>query len=170
LAKIETEESLKTDATNLPEQWRTKQPVLCIPGLGLLDEAIALMVAQLIERDGIGARVEQADALSVSRIFSLDTKDVALVCLCYVESATSAQVRYALRRLRRKAPDAFILVTMLGGASNTTDAREALKDFPKTGLVESLDQTVKQVRAAARGPQDGAAPLDSNVLARAASL
>ncbi|MEA2925697.1 MAG: hypothetical protein QOD25_2819, partial [Alphaproteobacteria bacterium] len=146
-----------------------KQPVLCIPGLGLLDEAIALMVAQLIERDGIGARVEQADALSVSRIFSLDTKDVALVCLCYVESATSAQVRYALRRLRRKAPDAFILVTMLG-ASNTSDARETLKDFPMTGLVESLDQTVKQVHAAARGPQDGVAPPDSNVLARAASL
>ena len=170
LAKInETEESLKKDTTNLPEQWRTKQPVLCIPGLGLLDEAVALMVAQLIERDGIGARVEQADALSVSRIFSLDTKDVALVCLCYVESATSAQVRYALRRLRRKAPDAFILVTMLG-ASNTTDARETLKDFPMTGLVESLDQTVKQVHAAASGPQDGAAPLDSNVLARAASL
>ena len=170
LAKInETEESLKKDATSLPEQWRTKQPVLCIPGLGLLDEAVALMVAQLIERDGIGARVEQADALSVSRIFSLDTKDVALVCLCYVESATSAQVRYALRRLRRKAPDAFILVTMLG-ASNTTDARETLKDFPMTGLVESLDQTVKQVRAAASGPQDDAATLDSNVLARAASL
>jgi hypothetical protein len=169
LAKInETEKSLKEDATNLPEQWRTKQPVLCIPGLGLLDEAIALMVAQLIERDGIGARVEQADALSVSRIFSLDTKDVALVCLCYVESATSAQVRYALRRLRRKAPDAFVLVTMLG-ASNTTNARETLKDFPMTGLVESLDETVKRVRAAS-GPQDGAAPLDSNVLARAASL
>ena len=170
LAKInETEESLKKDATNLPEQWRTRQPVLCIPGLGLLDEAVALMVAQLIERDGIGARVEQADALSVSRIFSLDTKDVALVCLCYVESATSAQVRYALRRLRRKAPDAFILVTMLG-ASNATDAREALKGFPMTDLVESLDQTVKQVRAAASGPQDSVAPLDSNVLARAASL
>ena len=30
------------------------------------------------------------------------------------------------------------------GASNTTDARETLKDFPMTGLVESLDQAVKQ--------------------------
>jgi hypothetical protein len=86
-----------------------------------------------------------------------------------VESASSAQVRYALRRLRRKAPDAFILVTMLG-ASNTTDARETLKDFPMTGLVESLDQTVKQVHAAASGPQDSVVPIDSNVLARAASL
>ena len=127
------------------------------------------MVAQLIEREGVGARVEQADALSISRIFSLDTKDVALVCLCYVEDATSAQIRYALRRLRRKAPDAYILVTMLGAAANT-EAREALQGFPNTGVVESLDETVAQVRTAASGQQDRAPPPDSNALARAASL
>ena len=170
LAQIKkAEEVLDKDETTVPEQWRTKQPVLCIPGLGLLDEAVALMVAQLIEREGIGARVGQADALSISRIFSLDTKDVALVCLCYVEDATSAQIRYALRRLRRKAPDAYILVTMLGAAANI-EAREALQGFPNTGFVESLDETVAHVRTAASGQQDRAPPPDANALARAASL
>jgi hypothetical protein len=71
------EESLRQTAEQLPEQWRTGKPVLCVPGLGLLDEAVALMVAHLVERQGIGARAEQADALSMSRIFTLDTKDVA---------------------------------------------------------------------------------------------
>jgi len=170
LAQIhKTEESLREEQPTFPEQWRTKQPVLCIPGLGLLDEAVALMVAQLIERNGIGVRAERADALSISRIFTLDTKDVALVCLCYVENATSAQIRYAMRRLRRKAPDAYILVTMLG-ASIDTDVREALQGFPNSGLVQSLDETVAQVRAAATGQQNPIAAPDAKPLARAANL
>jgi predicted PurR-regulated permease PerM len=127
----------------LPEKWRTGKPVLCIPGLGLLDETIALMLAQLVERQGIGARAEQADALSMSRIFSLDTKDVALVCLCYVENVTSAQIRYAIRRLRRKAPNAFILVSLLGATDGVDDA---VREFANVGLVKrSLAETVEKI-------------------------
>ena len=102
----------------LLEQWRTTKPVLCIPGLSVLDEAAALMMGQLVERAGIGARVESPDALSMSRIFSLDTKNVALVCLCYVENVTSAKINYAIRRLRRKAPHASILVASVGGSDS----------------------------------------------------
>ena len=63
----------------LRERWRTEKPVLCIPGLGLLDEAAAMMIAQLLDRQGIEARVEQADALSMSRISGWDTKGTAVV-------------------------------------------------------------------------------------------
>jgi hypothetical protein len=101
------------------------------------------MLAQLVERQGIGARAEQADALSMSRIFSLDTKDVALVCLCYVENVTSAQIRYAIRRLRRKAPNAFILVSLLGAADGVDDA---VREFANVGLVKrSLAETVEKI-------------------------
>jgi predicted PurR-regulated permease PerM len=107
----------KVELESLPERWRSEKPVLCIPGLSLLDEATVMMVAQLVERHGIGARAEQADALSMSRIFSWDTKGVALVCLCYVENATPAQIRYAIRRIRRKIPDVFILIALLGDSA-----------------------------------------------------
>ena len=150
LAQInKTEASLSRMVKELPERWRTKAPVLCVPGSGLLDEALALVVAQPVSRRGIGARAEQADALSMSRIFSLDTKDVALVCLCYVENATSAQIRYAVRRLRRKVPDAFILVTMVGQASNIDD-EEILQCSPNIDFVkQSLSDTVDRIFAIA---------------------
>jgi hypothetical protein len=138
------EEQSNPPTRQLPEKWRTQKPVLCIPGLGLLDETVALMLAQLVERQGIGARAEQADALSMARIFSLDTKDVALVCLCYVENATSAQIRYAIRRLRRKAPNAFILVSLVGAADGLDD--DAVREFANVALVkQSLARTVEKI-------------------------
>jgi tRNA A37 methylthiotransferase MiaB len=124
--------------------------VLCIPGIGLLDEAAVLMVEQLVQKQGIGARAEQADALSMSRIFSLDTKDVALVCLCYIENATAAQIRYAIRRLRRKAPKAFILVSLLGATDGFDDqiVQETAKvEFVKQSLSETVERILKAAQA-----------------------
>jgi predicted PurR-regulated permease PerM len=145
LAQLDkVEEHPSASMRQLPEHWRTGKPVLCIPGLGLLDETLALMLAQLVERQGIGARAEQADALSMSRIFSLDTKDVALVCLCYVENVTSAQIRYAIRRLRRKASNAFILVTLIGAADGIDG--DVVREFANVGLVKrSLAETVERI-------------------------
>jgi hypothetical protein len=128
-----------------PEQWRNGHPVLCIPGMGLLDEAAAILLTQLVERRGLGARSEQPDALSLSRILGLDTKDVALICLCYVGNTTSAQIGYAIRRIRRKAPDAFVLVSLLGSA-NTIDG---LDQYGKMEVVaQSLQATVDKIVAA----------------------
>jgi hypothetical protein len=152
------EEEAKSALRALPANWRTPKPVLCIPGLGLLDEAVALMLAQLVERHDIGARAEQADALSMSRIFGLDLKEVALICLCYVEDATSAQIRYAVRRLRRKAPDAFILIALLGAAEGIDE--QVLRELAGVALVKhSLTETVDRILEQSTAlPQESEAP------------
>ncbi len=152
------EEEAKAALRQLPASWRTQKPVLCIPGLGLLDEAVALMVAQLVERHGIGARAEQADALSMSRIFGLDVKEVALICLCYVEDATSAQIRYAVRRLRRKAPDAFILVALVGATEGIDE--QIVREFADVALVRhSLAETVERILVQSTAlPKESEAP------------
>jgi len=151
LARIEEVEASLFKAEGASKEWQTAQPVLCMPGLGVLDEAAALMVAQLLERKGIGARAEKADALSVSRIFSLETKDVALVCICYLENATAAQVRYAVRRLRRKAPKALILVSLLGNAKDVSHPLLSQASPPFDFLERSLGETVERITVIANG-------------------
>jgi hypothetical protein len=145
ISKAEVVESTTSAPSELPGQWRNGEPVLCIPGVGLLDEAVAITLAQLIRRRGIGARAKEADTLSMSKIFALDTKDVNLVCLCYLENATPAQVRYAVRRIRRKAPDAFILVSLLN-ESDKSEQTETAQISPGTELVKaSLQDTVQRI-------------------------
>ena len=148
LSQIDQTEGARNQ--KLPElllgQWRAAKPVLCVPGLSVLDEAAALMMAQLVERAGIGARVESADALSMSRIFSLDTKDVALVCLCYIENVTSAKINYAIRRLRRKAPQAIILVASVGGADSLLNNGErADNGLDNAVVVRTLGDAVEKI-------------------------
>jgi hypothetical protein len=138
------------DAAGLPERWRTDGAVLCVPGVGLLDEAVAITLAQLIRRRGIGARAAEADALSMAKLFALDTKDVALVCLCYLENATAAQVRYAARRIRRKAPEGRVLVSLFGESDHIAGA-EAPHLYAGVELVTgSLRDAVERIADLAR--------------------
>jgi predicted PurR-regulated permease PerM len=145
----------KQDPKSLPEGWQAEKPVLCIPGLSLLDEATAMVVAQLVERHGIGARAELADALSMSRMFSWDIEGVALVCLCYVENPTSAQVRYAARRIRRRLPNVNIVVALFGDPKGLDN-----QELPSnTEFVErSLRATVDKIVAIAGGTSDKQGP------------
>jgi predicted PurR-regulated permease PerM len=151
ISKIEVGEPIASAPSELPEQWRNGEPVLCIPGVGLLDEAVAITLAELIRRRGIGAGVKEADTLSMAKIFALETKDVKLVCLCYLENATPAQVRYAVRRIRRKAPDAFILVSLLN-ESDKIEETKTVELSPGTELVKgSLTDTVQRILDLANG-------------------
>jgi AI-2E family transporter len=146
LAQLEKAEAASED-TPLPEKWRTGKPILCIPGPSLLDEAAALMAASLIERQGIGARAEQAEALSMSRIFSWETQDVALICLCYVEYASPSQIRYAIRRVRRRIHNIPILVALFGKTERlVSDEESDSAEF----VQQSLREVVDKIKAVAK--------------------
>ena len=163
LTKAEADPSL--DATNaLPEEWKEER-VLCIPGIGQLDEAVALVVAQVLRKRGFRVRAEQAESLSVSRIFTLDTKGISAICVCYIESASAAQIGYAVRRLRRKVPHAFILIALLGNHS----LGEETEQLRHTSNADAIDTTLTGVRECLvshtkkafnpRSPKDQPAPV-----------
>ena len=140
LSKAETDPNL--EATNaLPAEWKEER-VLCLPGTGQLDEAVALVVAQILHKRGFGLRAEQAESLSVSRIFTLDTKGISAICVCYIESASAAQIGYAVRRLRRKVPEAFILIALLGnhGLGEETD------QLRQASNADAIETTLEGVR------------------------
>jgi predicted PurR-regulated permease PerM len=94
----------------LGPEWRTDAPVLCVAGRSALDQAAAAMVAQLLGKQGLGARVEGADAVATMNILRLETSGVALVCLSYLDASSLAHMRYTIRRLRRILPAAQVLL------------------------------------------------------------
>ena len=155
LAQLSKAENAHEPAAHaIPEAWRHGKSVLCVPGIGELDEVLALVIAQLVERRGIGARAEEAEALSMSRVFSLETKEAKLICLCYIETVTPAQIRYSVRKLRRKAPHAHILISLM---EETEDIDEATPhvSYATGSLAETVDAifTVAANEAKGREPE-----------------
>jgi len=128
---------------DLPSDWLGEHPVLCLAGRSLIDEAAAIMLAQLSTAHGLAARVEGAESLSSTNVFRLETTGVVTVCLIYLDSSGPAHMRYSVRRLRRKLPKAIII---LGCWVKDVDPNglEVLRDNAKADLVAaSLGETVK---------------------------
>src|ERR1700676_3834236 len=91
---------------DLPLHWQGESPVLCMAGRTSLDEAAAVLFAQISNAHGLAARGQPADALSTKNIGRLETVGVAIVCLSYLDASSPAHSRYSVRRLRRKLPKA----------------------------------------------------------------
>ena len=136
---------------DLAPPFRSETPVLCIAGQSPLDEAAAMMLAQLLATHGLKARVENASILSNQNLFQLEVAGVALVCLSYLDGGSAAHMRYAVRRLRRKAPDAKILLGCWE-PGNSQGHLEELRLAAKSDFAAStLGEAVRQCVAVAQG-------------------
>src|SRR6516165_5492543 len=96
----------------IEEKAGPPRSVLCIPGSGKLDTAAALILAYLLRHRDIGALAEETDALSTSKIFSLDMTDTSLACVCYVGQPSITKVQDAVRRLNKKNAEARIFLAL----------------------------------------------------------
>jgi hypothetical protein len=128
LGALVTAEQKGEKLTPPSEVWKAPRSILCIPGFSKLDESAAIVVAQGLARRGYGAAAERADALSVSKLFSLDLAGTELVCLCYVDRPSNAKIQYAVRRLAKKSKAADVMVFLLGSAAEAS-AGEKMADL-----------------------------------------
>jgi predicted PurR-regulated permease PerM len=146
--------------TSLLERWERPGAVLCIPGAGKLDEAATLILAQMLKRRGLGAAAETADALSMSRFFSLDLSQAAAFCVCYVGKPSDAMIQYTVRRLSKRSKGGRIIIALLGNESDavtpgTIDITAVVGDFGH--VVDFVTETaIENSRpAAAVSPEAG---------------
>jgi hypothetical protein len=142
----------KVVAEALSPAWRGPAPVLCIAGRGPLDEPAASMLAQLLHKSGLTARVLPHEAASRLRISTLEGDGVAMVCLCYLEiGGTPSHLRYLLRRLRQRLPNARLLVGLWPAeqAILTDDRLRAAvgADIYTSSLREAVEACLESARA-----------------------
>jgi predicted PurR-regulated permease PerM len=120
----------------LPPDWQSEYPVLCVAERSDLDEAAAMLLAQILSKHGLGARTARKEETSTGGILRLDGAGVRLVCVSTLEDASPAHMRHLVRRLRRKMPHTRILVCCWG-RSNGAMTQDYLK---ADAVVDSLGE------------------------------
>ena len=140
---------------DLSPEWQAGSPVLCVAGRGPLDEAAVIMLAQLLEKHGLCARVEGADAVATTNISRLETTGVMMACVSYLDADSPAHMRYTVRRLRRKIPNAQIL---LGCWMADVDAATLRETAKPDAVAVTLRDAVRLCLEAADNARDSSLP------------
>jgi predicted PurR-regulated permease PerM len=141
----------------LAPRWEAEKPVLCVAGRSSLDEAVAVMLAQLLEKHGLGARVEGTEAIALTNVFRLETAGTAMVCLSYLDARSPAHMRYTIRRMRRKLPNARIL---LGCWARDVDAKTLLEAAKPDEVATTLRDAVRLCIEAADKTEQSSLTID----------
>ncbi|WP_456716845.1 AI-2E family transporter [Bradyrhizobium sp. USDA 4353] len=128
---------------SLAEGWRSEQPLLCMAGRTPIDEAAAVLLAQLFSAHGLGTKVSGAEALSTANVIKLEPAGIAIACLVYLGHSGVAHMRYGVRRLKRRLPRAKVMLVCCA-ADLDQDAAKALQEATKADLVTvSMGEAVK---------------------------
>jgi predicted PurR-regulated permease PerM len=137
--------------------WSGKRAVLCLASRSPLDEAACLLLQQLLEKHGIGARVQPFADIASALSFKIDAQDAPLVCLSYFGAVGNpAHVRYLIRRLRRVMPGTRFLAGFWMLAEHPDKAEEWRAAVGAQLVATSLAQALAICHAEA-GVEAGAA-------------
>ena len=137
---------------DLAPGWEEEGSVLCIGGRTPLDEAAAAMLAGLLNKHGLKARVAESETISAGNIVSLEAAKAKLVCLSFLGiGSSSAQVRYLVRRLRRILPSGSMILVGCWTDDATGAPVKALKETAEadayaTSLHEAAEIAVDSAR------------------------
>ena len=130
---------------NAPETWRADGTISFIAGRGILDDAVTAMLEQLLQKRQFGVRRVRNAAVARDAVAKLDLSGSRLICLSYLEiGGNPTHLRLLIRRLRRAAPAARILVGLWPEGEKALTDREIQLLIGADDYVASFGQAVEQ--------------------------
>jgi predicted PurR-regulated permease PerM len=148
-------DNLAEDGLIEAEEADTAEPsIACLAGRNELDLAAAWLLQFLLRRRGHRVVVFSPDAVSTFNIDRLPLQGAAVVCLSLVSTTATARARYLVRRIRRRARRARLLIGFWGQGRSNFSVEEATAATAADAVVTTLVAAVAEIETAlnARNP------------------
>jgi hypothetical protein len=120
--------------------------VVCIPARDEADSLAALMLAQLLNQRGIGARALSAEASANERLEAVGREHPRVACVSAVPPLGYMHARYLCRRLHAQFQEVRVVGAILT-EHEVSELRERQPPLPADELASSLGQVLNQVTA-----------------------
>jgi predicted PurR-regulated permease PerM len=129
-------------------------PIACLAGRNELDLAAAWLLQHLLRRRGHRVVVFSPDAVSTFNIDRLPVQGAAVVCLSLISTTATARARYLVRRIRRRARRAHLLIGFWGQSRADFSIEEAVVATAADAVVTTLAAALAEIETAlaARNP------------------
>lgn len=124
--------------TIVPSEGSLSGVALCLAGRTPIDQAGCAILAQLVEREHVVARVLGPESLSISGVARLNPEGVEALCIIYLGRQSLAVVRYSVRRLRKRFPGVPIAVCLWGSDDLAPTIEAAQADVTINSLKEAV--------------------------------
>ncbi|MEL6059605.1 MULTISPECIES: AI-2E family transporter [unclassified Methylobacterium] len=140
----------------LAPAWRRQGAVLCISGRGFLDEAAAAILAQILEKRGIGARTVPFAEASAARIGRFEPGPARMACVVSLAlDGEPTHLRRLIRRLKERMPGVPVLLGLWLAQDNDGAMSGAKRSAGADAQAGSLRAVVEAVLAAAQEAEAG---------------
>jgi len=117
--------------------------VACVGARGPFDDVVSAMLAQLLIRRGVASRAIPHAAASRDAIARLDLSEVAVLAVsCLDLDGAPAHLRYLIRRLRERAPQAAVVAGLWDAGDPMLTASQAQQALGAGRYVASLRDAV----------------------------
>ena len=134
------------------------QPILCAGARGNLDDAAAAMLAELLERHGAEVRLLPHQSLATAQLRETNLGEPAVVILSYMNSDSLAHARFMVRRMRRRWPEARIMLGLWTFPPEERGRRDPVESTRADGVAYSLADAMKTLDEAFSGAIDADEP------------
>jgi hypothetical protein len=137
------------DAAEQPGTTSTRK-LVCVAGHGTFDGAVSIMLAQLLRQRGLHPRVIANAKVSRQEIDQLDLAEIDVIAISYLElTGSPAELRYLIKRLRQRAPNARIIVGLWPAGEAALSNEGIQQAIGADAYVTSLKATAEAVGKAA---------------------
>ncbi len=141
----------------LAAAWTRQGAVLCVSGRGFLDEAAAAILAQILEKRGIGARTVPFAEASAARIGRFEPGPAQMTCVISLAlDGEPTHLRRLIRRLKARMPGVPVLLGLWLAQEDDRAPSGAERSAGADAQAKSLRAVVEAVLAAAQAPATGA--------------